>query len=82
MQNAISVTTALFDAKIAPSEVQYLRGNMIKMSDYSPLFHNHSAEGYRYATLLYNTKGLTVIFKQAMISKNSYSMGLPVWHNP
>jgi hypothetical protein len=49
MQNAISVTTALFDAKIAPSEVQYLRGNMIKMSDYSPLFHNHSAEGYRYA---------------------------------
>jgi hypothetical protein len=49
MPNAISITTALFDAKIAPSEIQYLRGNIIKMSDYSPLFHNHSAEGYRYA---------------------------------
>jgi hypothetical protein len=49
MSNAIRITTALFDAKIAQGEVQYLRGNIIKMSDFSPLFHNHNVEGFHYA---------------------------------
>jgi hypothetical protein len=49
MSNAIRITTALFDAKIAQGEVQYLRGNIIKMSDFSPLFHNHNVKGFHYA---------------------------------
>lgn len=47
--NTIRLVTAIFDAKISFAEIPYVRGNMIRLSDNDPLFHNHHAESFCYS---------------------------------
>lgn len=49
MKNTIDLLTACFDRKISVAEIPYLRGNMIRLAGDNSLFHNHDAEGFRYA---------------------------------
>lgn len=44
--NTIWLVTAIFHTHISQAEIPYLRGNMIRLSNGNPLFHNHSDKGF------------------------------------
>ena len=50
------ISTYVFDATISVAEIPYLRGNMIRLSDGNPLFHNHHDGKFRYTYPLIQSK--------------------------
>ena len=56
MSHTMRISTYVFDATISVAEIPYLRGNMIRLSDGNPLFHNHRDGKFMYTYPLIQNK--------------------------
>lgn len=55
----LSTTVVIFDTEISPTEVPYLRGCIIRLTDGNQLSHNHRGTGYNYTYPLVQYKRLS-----------------------